>query len=257
MEFINLLPAFLLILIRILAFFTVMPIFSYRNVPARFRVGLAFYLAWIMLFTIEDPIIVIDSAYFLLVLKEVLFGLFVGLVAMMLMYAIQVAGGFIDLIMGLMMATVIDPQTGAQTPLFGSYLYAFAMLFLLAVDGHHLLLDGIYYSYQFVPINQPFLPLGDEKLLEFVVTTFNTMFIIAFQMAFPIVGSLFLVDIALGMVSRAVPQMNVFVVGLPLKMLVGFPLVMLFLGVFFVLVQQLFEKIIITMRTLMQIFGGV
>ena len=76
-------------------------------------------------------------------------------------------------------------------------------------------------------------------------------------MAFPIVASLFLVDLALGMISRAVPQMNVFVVGMPLKILVGLPLIMLYLGVFFILVQLLFERVLIAMRTLMQLFGGI
>ena len=254
---INQFPAFLLVLVRILAFFTVMPFFSYRNIPMTVKIGLSVYLAWIMLFTLEQPVIAIDTTYFFLIIKEVLVGLFVGLIAMIIMYAIQVAGGFIDMSMGLLIANVVDPQTGTQTPLFGSFLYTFAILFLLSVNGHHLLIDGIFYSYQFIPLDQLFLSFGDERLIGFIVTTFNTVFIIAFQMAFPIVASLFLVDLALGMISRAVPQMNVFVVGMPLKILVGLPLIMLYLGVFFILVQLLFERVLIAMRTLMQLFGGI
>lgn len=255
-QVINVLPAFLLVFVRVLAFFTVLPIYNYRSIPTTFKIGLAAILAAIMVFTLDNPILAIDSTYYLLIIKEVLVGLLVGLIAMILMYAIQVAGGFIDYVMGFMIANVIDPQTGAQSPLIGSFLYTFAILFLLLVDGHHLLLDGIYYSYQFIPMEQLFLPLGEEKIVDYVATTFQAMFIIAFQMAFPIVGAIFIVDIGLGMVSRAVPQMNVFVVGLPLKILVGLLMMSVFVGVFFISVQRLFEQIIITMRTLLQLLGG-
>ncbi|WP_216827973.1 flagellar biosynthetic protein FliR [Alkalihalobacterium elongatum] len=256
-DWINFLPAFLLVFIRVLAFFTVLPIFSHRTIPNTVKVGLSVYLAWIMFFTIGIQEIPIDEIYFLLILKEVLVGLLIGLIAMILIYAIQVAGAFIDNMMGFMIANVVDPATGAQSPLIGGYLYTFALLLLLVTDAHHLLIDGVFYSYQFIPLDQVFLPLGNENVIEFIFITFNKMFIIAFQMAFPIVGSLFLVDVALGMISRSVPQMNVFVVGMPLKILVGLPLLMIFLSVFYLIVQQLFETIVLTMRTLMQLLGGV
>ncbi len=256
MNFINILPAFFLVFVRVLAFLAVLPIYAHRSIPNTHKIGLAIMLAWIMVFTLEAPVLVIDASYYLIIIKEILVGILVGLIAMILLYAIQVAGGFIDYSMGFMIANVVDPQTGAQSPLTGGYLYTFALLFLLLVNGHHLLLDGIFYSYQFVPMDQVFLPFGQENIVQYVATTFNAMFIIAFQMAFPIVGSLFLVDVGLGMVSRAVPQMNVFVVGMPLKILVGLLLLMVFMGVFFMAVQRLFDQVVLAMRTLLQLLGG-
>lgn len=256
LQLVEFFPAFLLILVRVSSFLVTLPLFSYRTIPAMHKVGLAFFLTWLMFFTIDPPIIEIDYTYFLLILKEVIVGLTVGLIAMILMYAIQVAGGFIDIKMGFMMANVIDPQTGAQSPLMGGYLYTFALLFLLAIDAHHLLLDGIFYSYQFIPLEQIFIPFSNEGILMHVVKTFNTMFIIAFQMAMPIVGSLFLVDVALGMISRTVPQVNVFVIGFPLKILVGFIIIVLVMPAFFVVTKHLVEQMILTMRTLMQLYGG-
>lgn len=255
-EFVNVLPAFLLVLVRVLAFFAVLPIYGHRTVPNTFKIGLGFFLALTMIFTLDAPVIVVDATYYLLIFKEALVGLVVGLIAMVLLYAIQIAGGLIDYSMGFMIANVMDPQTGAQTPLTGSFLYTFALLFMLLVDGHHLLLDGIYYSYTFVPMDQVFLPFGQGDVIQYIATTFNAMFIVAFQMAFPIVGSLFLVDVGLGMVSRAVPQMNVFVVGMPLKILVGLLLLTVFMGVFFMIVQRLFDQMILAMRTLLQLLGG-
>ncbi|WP_096189112.1 flagellar biosynthetic protein FliR [Evansella halocellulosilytica] len=250
-------PAFLLIFVRITAFLVTLPFFSYQNIPAPLKIGIGVFISWLVFFTGDWPVFEINYEYFLLIIKEALVGLTVGLVATIILYAIQVAGGFIDIKMGFMIANVIDPQTGAQSPLTGGYLYTFALLFLLATDAHHLLLDGVFFSYQFVPLEQLFLPIGDESVMNHVVTSFNTMFIIAFQMAMPIVGSLFLVDVALGMVSRTVPQVNVFVVGLPLKIIAGFIILFLVMAPFFVLVQYLIETMTLTMRTLMELYGGV
>ncbi|MBM7094188.1 MULTISPECIES: flagellar biosynthetic protein FliR [Alteribacter] len=249
-------PAFLLVLVRMSAFVITLPLFSYQNVPALYKVGFSFFMAWIIFFAYEWPVLEIDHTYFLLILKEAMVGLTVGFAASLILYAIQVAGGFIDIKMGFMIANVIDPQTGAQSPMTGGYLYTFALLFLLATNAHHLLIDGVFYSYQFVPLDQLFLPFGEEAVVMHVITSMNTMFMIAFQMAMPIVGSLFLVDVALGMVSRTVPQVNVFVVGLPLKIIAGFIMLFLVMGPFFVVVGYLVESMTVTMRTLLELYGG-
>lgn len=249
-------PAFLLIFMRTTAFFVTMPFFSYRNIPNTHKIGFSFFLAWIMFFSINPPTIEVDGQYFMLILKEVILGLAIGFSAYFILAAIQIAGSFIDFQMGFAIANVIDPQTGAQSPLIGQFLYTFALLLLITTNAHHLLLDGVYYSYQFVPINQPFLPMGNENIIEFIITSFNSMFIIAFQMSIPVVGSLFLVDIALGIVARTVPQLNIFVVGLPLKILVSFIMLILTMSALFLLMSQLFETMTYTMRGLMELFGG-
>ncbi|WP_026689886.1 flagellar biosynthetic protein FliR [Alteribacter aurantiacus] len=249
-------PAYLLVLVRMSAFVITLPLFSYQNVPSMYKVGFSFFMAWIVFFAYEWPVIEIDALFFTLIIKEALVGLTIGFVASLVLYAIQVAGGFIDIKMGFMIANVIDPQTGAQSPMTGGYLYTFALLFMLATNAHHLLIDGVFYSYQFVPLDQPTLPLGDKGVVMHVVTSMNTMFMLAFQMAMPIVGSLFLVDVALGMVSRTVPQVNVFVVGLPLKIIAGFLMLFLVMGPFFILVSHLIETMIATMRVLLELYGG-
>lgn len=249
-------PAFLLIMVRVTTFFITMPIFSHRSLPAMHRIGLAFFLAWIMYYTIDAPVLEIDATYYLLIIKEALVGLFIGFVAYMILSAIQVAGGFIDFQMGFAMANVIDPQTGVQSPLMGQYLYTLALLFLLSTDGHHLLLDGIFYSYQFIPLDGAFIPFDNENLLEYVVKAFSQSFVIALQMSLPVVGSVFLVDVALGILARTVPQLNVFVVGIPVKIVAGFLVLFVVLGMMMHVVSRLFEFLLITMRNLMQLIGG-
>jgi flagellar biosynthetic protein FliR len=250
------LPAFLLIFIRVVSFFVTIPIFSYRNIPNVLKIGLAFFLAWIMYFTIHPEPVPIDTMFFLLLMKEALVGLAIGLIAMILMDAVRVAGGFIDLQMGFAIANIFDPQTEVQSPLVGNYLYMVAILFLLSVNAHYLLIDGIFYSYQLVPLETLDVDFGSGSLAELATTTFVKMFVIAFQMAVPVVGSLFLVDIALGIVARTVPQVNVFIVGLPLKVLVSFAVLFVVLPLFVTLVNLLVEEMITAMRQLMQIVGG-
>ncbi|WP_453996923.1 flagellar biosynthetic protein FliR [Bacillus nitroreducens] len=249
-------PAFLLVLVRVTSFFVTMPLFSYRTLPASHRVGLAFFISWIMFLSMEKPILQIDGYFIMLIFKEAMVGLMVGLVAYVIFAAIQIAGGFIDFQMGFAIANVIDPQTGAQSPLMGQYLYTFALLFLLSINGHHLLLDGIFYSYEFIPMEQATLPFGDENIVEFILQAFGAMFIIAFQMSMPVVGALFLVDIALGIVARTVPQLNVFVVGLPLKIGVSFVIMFIAMTMIFMLVGVLVDQLALTMRGLLELLGG-
>ncbi|MDY0396378.1 flagellar biosynthetic protein FliR [Virgibacillus halophilus] len=223
----KLLPVFLLVFVRVLGFFVTMPIFSYRTIPLPFKIGMSFYLAIAMTYAVNDAAISWNSTFPVLLVKELFVGILIGLIAYMVLAAVQIAGGFIDFQMGFAIANVIDPQTGAQSPLIGQYFYMIALLFLLSVNGHHLLIDGIYNSYQFIPIDR-FIPFSRDGIIDFVIDVFTNMFLIAFQIAIPIVGCLFLVDIALGIIARTVPQLNVFVVGLPLKILVSFIALVLF-----------------------------
>ncbi|OKL37124.1 flagellar biosynthetic protein FliR [Domibacillus mangrovi] len=250
------LSVFLLILVRVSAFFVTMPLFSYRTIPAQHRIAFALVLSWTMYYSIDASPLEINGEYLLLILKEAMTGLLIGLAAFIILSAIQIAGGFIDFQMGFAIANVIDPQTGAQSPLMGQYLYMFSLLMLLALNGHHLILDGIFYSYEFIPIDQMYLPFGNGEAAYYMARTFNAVFIIAFQMSMPVVAVLFLTDVMLGIVARTVPQLNIFVVGFPLKIGVAFIVVFIVLGVIFTLVRDLFGIMLQTMRDLMTIFGG-
>lgn len=249
-------PVFLLVFIRVLSFFLVIPIFSYRTIPARMKIGLALYLAYVIVFTIDTDPIEFDMVYILLVIKEAVAGIALGLIGYIILSAVQIAGGFIDFQMGFAIANVIDPQTGAQSPILGQYLYIFAFLFLLSVNGHHLLIDGIYHSYQFIPIDQPFLHFSDENTVKLIGKAFSAMFIIGFQMSIPVVASLFLIDVALGIVARTVPQMNIFVVGFPVKILAGIIILFIVMGTMIYSVKSLFELMLYSLRDLMSLLGG-
>ncbi|SER53444.1 flagellar biosynthetic protein FliR [Psychrobacillus sp. OK032] len=250
------LTVLLLIIARVSAFFVILPLFSHRTVPASHRIAFAVILSWMMYYTMDVEPFEVNGDYILLIIKEVMVGLFIGLLAFIIMSAVQIAGGFIDFQMGFAIANVIDPQTGAQSPLIGQFLNTLALLLLLALNGHHLLLDGVFYSYQFIPMELPWPAFGQENYVEFIMKTFAGIFAVAFQMSIPIVATLFLVDIALGITARTVPQLNIFVVGFPIKIGVSFLVLLVMMGVLMAVVQEMFEMMVVSMRDLMIILGG-
>lgn len=255
-EIIPSLTVLLLIIARVSAFMITLPLFSHRTIPATHKIAFAVILSWMMYYTMDVTPFEINGEYILLIIKEVIVGLFIGLLAYIILSAVQIAGGFIDFQMGFAIANVIDPQTGAQSPLIGQFLNIIALLLLLALNGHHLLLDGIFYSYQFIPMETTWLAFGQENYVEFIMKKFAGVFAVAFQMSIPIVATLFLVDIALGITARTVPQLNIFVVGFPIKIGVTFIVLLVMMGVLLAVMQKVFEMMIIAMRDLMIILGG-
>ena len=255
-EIIPKLTVLLLIIARVSAFFVTLPLFSHRTIPPTHRIAFAILLSWMMYYTMDVEPFEVNGEYILLIVKEVIVGLFVGLLAYIIMSAIQVAGGFIDFQMGFAIANVIDPQTGAQSPLVGQFMNTLALLLLIALNGHHLLLDGIFYSYQFIPMDVSLAAFGQENYVEFIMKTFAGVFAVAFQMSIPIVATLFLVDIALGITARTVPQLNIFVIGFPIKIGVSFIVLLVMMGVLLAVVQKMFEILVVSMRDLMIILGG-
>ena len=246
----------LLIFVRVSAFFVTIPLFSYKTIPSQLKIVLAFVLSWMMYYTFSIEAFTINGDYLLLVLKEAVVGLVLGLVVYIVFSAVQIAGGFIDFQMGFAMANIVDPQTGAQSPLMGQFFNFLLLLVFLAINGHHLVLDGIFYSYQFMPIDQFFPKFGDAESVEYIMKLFVAVFAIAFQMSAPIIATLFLVTLALGITGKTVPQLNIFVVGFPIKIAVGFILLIIMMGVMVEVMEKVIEMGIIGMRNLMIVLGG-
>lgn len=256
-EYFELLPYVLLVFVRLTSFFVIAPLFSMRGVPNQFKVGLAFAITLIVVPVVpSETQISMDLSYILLILKEFSVGMMLGFTAALLLFAVQTAGAFIDFQMGFAMANVMDPQTGRQVPIIGQFKYLLALLFLLATDGHHLMLQGVMRSFQLVPIEVLAITPSMDSVASFITMLFLEMFLIALQMALPIVGALLLVDVALGILAKTVPQLNIFVVGFPLKIFLGFILLLFTIPLFFYLLQNLFQKVISSMGQLIQILGG-
>jgi len=245
----------LLMFVRVSAFFVTVPFFSYRTIPVQLKVILALMLAWMMYYTVPTEAIPIDGNYIMLIIKEAMIGLIIGLAAAIIISIVQIAGGLIDFEMGFAMANIVDPLTGAQSPLMGQFFYFLILYLLIATNGHHLILDGIYYSYQFIPI-EGYPNFGDANFAEFAAKMAAVVFSVAFQMSAPLVASLFLVTLAIGITGKTVPQLNIFVVGFPVKIIVGFLILFISMGIMIEVMQKVMGLMITVMRELMQLLGG-
>ncbi|ANE47551.1 flagellar biosynthesis protein FliR [Paenibacillus swuensis] len=250
-------PVFLLIFCRITSFFVVAPLFSMQNVPNQLKIGLSFYVSLLILMTFKDSVTVAtDGTFVLSILREILAGLLLGFIAYLFFTIVQVAGSFIDLQMGFGIANVIDPMTGAQSPILGNFKFMISVLVFLSVNGHLYLLDAIMRSYEWVPLSNPlFQQMYGGHITDFLVRTFSETFKIAFQMSAPIVVAMFLTDLALGLLARTVPQLNIFVVGVPLKIIVGFLVMLLLIPGFIGLFEQIFNSMMEALHALMQLMG--
>ncbi len=251
------LPAFLLVLSRVTAFFVTVPIFSMRGVPAQFKVGIAFFVSLFTVLSMNVESVPMDGIYIMTVIREVLIGILLGFVAYLFFTVTQIAGSFVDMQMGFGIANVVDPMTGAQSPILGNLKFFLAVLTFLAIDGHHYLLMGIMNSYDWVPLdNEFFTRIYEGSVSTFLLRTLSTMFVLAFQLSAPLITALFLVDVALGMLARTAPQFNVFVIGLPLKILVGYIVYLVMIPGFLFLFQQLFSHLFAALNEMLMTLQG-
>ncbi len=161
----------------------------------------------------------IDNMYTLITYSaiELLNGLFLGYITYLALNTVQIAGSLIDVQMGLSMASLYDPQTGTQSTLVQRLFYWVSITLLFVTNGHHLLLDGIFRSFEIIPIGT--IPIVDN--FQYVLKLFVEYFAIGFQIALPIILTLIMSDLILGLISRSVPQLNVMIIGMPLKLLIG------------------------------------
>lgn len=218
---------FSLILMRMSGFILLNPILGRKNIPKLFKGGM------VMVFTLliysfssaQVPEPVNSIEYAVLLLREFAMGFTIGFVMELFLMVITYAGSVIDFQMGLSMATIYDPQSNAQTALTGSLLNAYFVLLFFAVDGHLALIRLIIRSAESVPYGQ--VVFGKEVAWA-MAEVFIQCIIMAVKFAFPLIAIEFLTQIAVGILMKMIPQINVFVINIQAKILIGF-LMLLFL----------------------------
>lgn len=217
----------LLVFARVTGTLTTAPFFGSKVIPVYVRVGLAVLFSLLVLpFSAWNPGLALNSLLALgwLVLLELLYGLAAGYVAALFLQAVQMAGQLIDMQIGFGMINVFDPQQGQQVPLVGNFKFLIALVVFLAMQGHHILIQAMVENFRAVPLG---VSLHLDQAASFVVDAVANMFILALRIALPVMGTVLMTDVALGILARIMPQMNVFVVGITGKLIVG--LVMLYL----------------------------
>lgn len=213
----------LLASIRIGALFVLTPLFGAMPLPARFRVLLALMLAASLVAALGTPTPAAleaarsPGALLLAGLAEVAIGAAMAFGLFAAFAAFQFAGRLLDTQIGFSLGTVFDPVTRLQAPLLGSLLNLLGVVLFFALDGHQLLLRGIAWSLTSMPPGQWPRTWSPSTFLD----QFGVMFIFGLTLAAPVIFALLLVDIGLGIASRTMPQLNIFTVGIPIKIAAG------------------------------------
>jgi flagellar biosynthetic protein FliR len=231
--------AFLLVFVRMTGLFVISPIFGRRNIPAYFKIGFSFLLALIMINIIAIPELDYYNniyQFVFLILKEFLVGLMLGYISYLLFSSIYIAGQLIDMQIGFGMVNVIDPMSNIQVPITSNFYFIMSMLFFLAMDGHHMLIRALFDSYEYVPLGGASF---NHLLMNDIVRIIGNIFLIGFKIAAPITAAILVTDVALGVISKTVPQINVFVVGMPLKIFIGIAVMVVTIPMFVMLLETL------------------
>lgn len=217
--FVNQATKFLLVLARVGGIFTTAPVFANVHLPVRIRVGLALALTFVFFPVVECELPRTEVLPFVCALvKETFVGLAIGFVAALVFAAVHVAGTYIDLLMGFGFANIVDPTTREQNAVIGQFQNLVATLLFLSINGHHVLLKGLADSFVVLPLAQG---VFSEQVARGMLEMFAGVFGSALKIAMPVVGTIFLTDVSLGILARTVPQLNVFVVGFPAKLAVA------------------------------------
>jgi len=249
---------FLLVFCRITAFFVVSPIFAIREAPAPFKIGLGFFVSLIVFlasgFRFQAPT---DATYLLYVIHEVLAGLLLGYLFYLFFTVAQISGAFVDMQMGFGMANIIDPMTGVSAPLTGNFKYYLLLAVFLAMNGHHYMLAALMDSYDWLPpFGELFAAIASGGLTEQLVRSLATTFVLGFQLAAPLMVAMFLTDTGIGFLAKTAPQFNVFVIGLPIKIMVGLLMLMASLAGFAAFCSYLMSVLFDHLRLLIAAITG-
>ncbi|MCR5517889.1 MAG: flagellar biosynthetic protein FliR [Lachnospiraceae bacterium] len=219
------LEGFLMVFVRIASFVFVAPFFNTGSTPRRVKAGFSAMLA-LLVFSSGDYSYDYNGIYdySLLIIKEVLVGLMIGFGANICMQTIHFAGRIIDMDIGLAMANVLDPTSREQVGLTGSLYYYCVMILLLTSDLHIFMIRALIETYDVIPLGSMTVNM---RLYNTVIALVVNYFAIGFRIALPVFAAILMLNIILGIMARVAPQMNMFAVGMQLKILLGLGVIFL------------------------------
>ena len=246
----TLLVGFFYALVRTGAWIAIAPPFSSSAIPVRAKVAVSASMSLVLAPSFEGGPDVLDTAPFLAgLVYQAVVGLVLGFGVLLLFSAVQAAGQMIDLSAAFSSATMYDPFSNAASSPIGRLYQMMAITILFVIDGHLMLVRGLLASFEAAPLGG----LQLDSVAAFLVRDVTTFFVAAVQIAFPMLAALFLAEVALGLLSRAAPQLNILVIGFSAKILLVLLLGGLALAVLPGSVERLVEQILSSQR---QWFGG-
>jgi len=235
---------FLLIMIRISSFILSAPFWSNTSISAKIKIGLSCLISLIIMpfVTHVSPLPGSLAGFLFLVLKQIFLGLFLGFISKLFIEGIRTASAILDIQIGFAFGKVLDPAFGAQSSVIELFYSLTTILILICTEGHLLILKAIMQTFSLLPLDGTISISGSFS--ENIIVMTGQIFIITLEMAGPIIGVLFLIEICMAIMAKMIPQMNVFMVELPLKMAAGIICIIFTLPFFPGMVSSMVDKMI-------------
>ncbi|EEP61419.1 flagellar biosynthetic protein FliR [Sulfurihydrogenibium yellowstonense] len=243
-----------LIFSRIIAFFLAFPLISSPIIPHNVKVLLVVSFAYFTMlnFNIKLEIKEYDLLIFLtLILKEIFIGFSLGMIVNIFIGAFSYAAEIISYLMGLTVLNIFNPAFGQTSVLSGYFLFLFYLLFFIS-GAYQIFIGALFKSFEVIPLSSFNINNG---VFEFIIKKSSDIFLLSFQMAFPFILVLLVFNIVLALVNRLIPQINVFIVGLPAQIFIGFVILIFASSLIISVGLNFIDKMTNYYLTLMKIFG--
>lgn len=217
------------------------PVLSHSSVPNRVKLGVAAILSIIIapLLPAVPDIPLFSWASFGIVVEQLIIGVAIGFVMQITFAAVQAAGEYIGLQMGLAFATFFSPDSGANTMILSRFFYVFATLLFVTIDGHLILLEIVVRSFTWMPIAS--FGTFESGIFESIARLGGMVFSSGILLALPVFGALLIVNLTLGILNRSAPQLTVFSVGFPMSLTLGMVLLVVLMTELGYYLQNLFQ----------------
>ena len=235
---------FLSVVLRFSIPLFLLPFLDGKFIPARVKAGLALSLSVALFPMVSGSVKPLDfhpASLAMVVVGEIFFGVIMGLLIKIVMEAFQLGAHALEFQMGFGFARVADPMTGVQLGVTGQLMNMIAMLLLFAINGHLLMLNAIIDSFHAVPLGG-FVPT--KQMIDSTIVLTSRMFVIAIRLVAPIMFTLLLVKVGVGIISKFSPQLNVLMVSFPVTILVGVAFLSLFAPTWGYLMEKLFREVL-------------
>lgn len=203
------------------------PVFGSRPIPVRIRLGIVLAISFVVVPVVSPSVPPVDALSpdgILLIIQQVLIGVIMGLAFQLVISAVITGGQVIALQMGLGFSLMVDPQNGAQAPVLSQLYVLMVLLAFLGLDGHLVMIEILADSFRYMPISEK--GLVPDNIWQ-VVGWAGMIFSGAVGIALPAIASLLVVNVAFGIMTRAAPQLNIFAIGFPITMMLGFGVIFL------------------------------
>ena len=220
---------FLLILVRIASFIYTAPFFNISSVPQRVKISIAIFISMLIFMLIPDKSIAYSGIldYAILVIKESIVGLLLGFVCNVCVQTITFAGHIIDVNIGLSMANMYDPTLKTQTSISGTFYYYTVFLLMMISGLYQFLISAMVDSYDIIPIGTVSINM---TLYDSFLEVIADFLIVGFRIALPVFVAIMLLNVILGILAKVAPQLNMFAVGIQMKLLLGLAVMFLTVG---------------------------